>query len=93
MPLTLVNRCDVLLPVLTRLINMSLKSGQFPVTWKEALVLPLLKKTGLEILFKNFRPVSNLPFASKLTQSAVYNQTQSHIYMSNLYPATESSYR
>ena len=46
MPSTLVSRCDVLLPVLTRLINMSLKSGQFPVAWKEALVLRLLKKPG-----------------------------------------------
>ena len=44
MPSTSVSRCDVLLPVLTRLINMFLKSGQFPVAWKEALVLPLLKK-------------------------------------------------
>ena len=67
MPSTLVSRCDVLLPVLTRLINMSLKSGQFPVAWKEA--LPLLKKPGLDILFKNFRPVSNLPFALKLRVS------------------------
>ena len=53
MPSTLVSRCDVLLPVLTRLINMSLKSGQFPVAWNEALVLRLLKKPGLDILFKN----------------------------------------
>ena len=68
MPSTLVSRCDVLLPVLTKLINMSLKSGQFPVAWKEALVLPLLKKPGLDIIFKNFRPVSNLPFVSKLTE-------------------------
>ena len=68
MPSTLFSRCDVLLPVLTRLINMS---GQFPVVWKEALVLPLLKKPGLDILFTNFRPVSNLPFVSKLTESAV----------------------
>ena len=37
-PSTLVSRCDVLLPVLTRLINRSLKSGQFLVAWKEALV-------------------------------------------------------
>ena len=44
MPSTLLSRCDVLLPVLTRLINMSLKSGQFPVAWKEALVLSLLTK-------------------------------------------------
>ena len=72
---------------------MSLKSGQFPVAWKEALVLPLLKKPGLDILFKNFRPVSNLPFVSKLTESAVYNQTHGHICMNNLYPANQSSYR
>ena len=44
-------------------------------------------------LFKNFRPVSNLSFVSKLTESAVYNQTHSHICMNNLYPANQSSYR
>ena len=93
MPSTLVSRCDVLLPVLMRLINMSLKSGQFPVLWKEALVLQLLKKPGLDILFKNFRPVSNLPFVSKLTESAVYNQTHGHICKNNLYPPNQSSYR
>ena len=49
---------------------MSLKSGQFPVAWKEALFLPLLKKPG-HIFFKNFRPVSNLPFVSS---QPVYNQ-------------------
>ena len=31
MPSTLVSRCDVLLPVLTTSINMSVKSGRFPV--------------------------------------------------------------
>ena len=93
MPSTLVSRCDVLLPVLTSLINMSLKSGHFPVAWKEALVLPLLKKLGLNILFKNVRPVSNLPFVSELTESAVYNQIHSHICENNLYPSNQSSHR
>ena len=87
MPSTLVSRCDVLLPVLTRLINTSLKSSQFPVAWKEALVLPLLKKPGLDILFKNFH------LFLKLTESAVYNQTHSHICRNNLYPSNQSSYR
>ena len=35
-PSTLVSRCDVLLPVLTRLINTFLKSGKLPVAGKEA---------------------------------------------------------
>ena len=72
MPSTLVSRCDVLLPVLARLINTSLKSGQFPVAWKEALVLPLLKKPGLDILFKNFHPVSNLPLGGPLRRLFTY---------------------
>ena len=91
MPSTLFSRCDVLLPVLTRLINMSLKSGQFPVSWKEVLVLPLLKQPGLEILFKNFRLVSNLPsFRSWQSQPSM---THCHICMDNLCPANQSSYR
>lgn len=35
----------------------------------------LLEKSGMDILFKNFRPVSNLQFISKLTEKAVFNQT------------------
>ena len=45
------------------------------------------------VVVKNCRPVSNLPFVSKLTESAVYNQTHSHICRNNLYPANQSSYR
>ena len=56
---------DVLLPVITKMINISLDSGYFPSSWREALVLPTLKKTGLDTVFKNYRPVGNLSFISK----------------------------
>ena len=92
-PSWLVNQCDVLLPVLTTLINTSLQSGEFPKAWKEALVLPLLKKPGLDCQFKNFRPVCNLPFTSKLTERAVFEQIQKHMCTNNLYPPYQSSYR
>ena len=40
----LLNECvDVLLPPITKIINLSLDSGYFPRTWKCALVRPLLK--------------------------------------------------
>ena len=93
MPSWLVNQCDVLLPVLTTLINTSLQSGEFPKAWKEALVLPLLKKPGLDCQFKNFRPVCHLPFTSKLTERAVFEQIQKHMCTNNLYPPYQSSYR
>ena len=65
---------ESLIPVITNIINSSLESGIFPDCWKEAVVMPLLKKPGLECLFKNFRPVSNLAYVSKLTERAVFNQ-------------------
>ena len=93
MPSTLVSKCEVLLPVLTNIINTSLQSGHFPEPWKEALVFPLLKKPGLDCIFKNFRPVSNLPFVSKLTERAAFNQTHGHMVSNNLYPDAQSAYR
>ena len=55
MPTSLIiERIDVLLPVLTKMVNMSLQDGKFAGNWKEALVLPILKKTGLELLLKNY---------------------------------------
>ena len=45
----LVVKClDVLLPVITRIINLSLASGQFTDEWKEALVSPSLKERWFE---------------------------------------------
>ena len=60
-PTSLVVSClDVLLPVIACMINCSLTSEEFPDSWKEALVFPLLKKSGVLSKFANLRPVSNL---------------------------------
>ena len=53
---------DVLLPPITKMIYLSLTSGHFPAEWKMALVLPLLKKCGLDPILKNYRSISNLCF-------------------------------
>lgn len=57
MPTPLVLEClDVLLPVITRLTNLSSESGSFPDNWKHADVHPGLKKnSGSELVF--FRTV------------------------------------
>ena len=48
-PTKLVLGClDILLAVITKIINYSLEHGVFPSVWKNALVFPLLKKDGLE---------------------------------------------
>ena len=74
-PTTILKDCvDVLLPVVTTMINLSLKDGFFPDKWKEALVKPILKKPNADLEFKNFRPMFNLSFLSKLTEKAVSHQ-------------------
>ena len=67
-----VNYLDVLLPVLTKIINTSITSGQFADGFKCVLVDPLLKKPGLDLSYKNYRPVSNLQYASKLAERAIF---------------------
>ena len=84
---------DVLLPIITKMINYSLENGDFPSAWKNALVLPLLKKDGLEPIFKNYRPVSNLQFVSKLAESAVAKQLHHHMVTNDLFPVLQSSCR
>ena len=43
--------------------------------------------------FKNLRPVSNLSYISKLTESAVADMIQSHLAENNLYPVFQSACR
>ena len=68
LPTPLVVLClDVLLPVITTIVNSSLLHGHFPCNWKEAIVTPILKNPSLTSEFANLRPISNLQFISKLT--------------------------
>ena len=52
----------------------------FPQNFKEAHVRPLLTKTYLpKNELKNYRPVSNLSFISKILEKVVENGMQAHI--------------
>ena len=84
---------DELVPLLSVIINQSLQSGVFPDVWKEALVTPTLKKCGSDLALKNFRPISNLQFVSKLVERAAADQLQSHLLENNLFPILQSAYR
>ena len=55
------------------IINISLKSGIFPHSFKHAVVQPLLKKPKLNpCVLNNFRPISKLPFLSKVLEKVVF---------------------
>ena len=65
--------------IMTQIINKSLQSADMPKEFKLAILIPLLKKIRLEMVKPNFRPVSNLAYASKLIESAVANQLVEHM--------------
>ena len=63
------------------IINLLLTTRIMPNQMKEALIHPLLKKPDLDLLqFKNYRPISNSTFISKLIEHAVCNQHMDHAY-------------
>ena len=49
--------------------------GVFPNAFKTAAVKPLLRRNNLDpSILNNYRPVSNLPFLSKISEKLVFNQ-------------------
>ncbi len=62
---------DEILPLLTKIINLSLQLGDMPTSLKKAIINPMLKKLGLELINKNYKPISNLAFLSKLIERVV----------------------
>ena len=85
---------DSLLPPLTALINSSLSSGLFPQVFKSAVIFPLLKKPSLDPNeLENFRPISILPFISKIIEKLVLVQISHHLSANNLLNRFQSAYR
>ena len=67
-------------PSLLVFINSCLTLGTVPDAFKHAVVRPLLKKPNLDpSVLSNFRPISNLPFLSKVLEKAVFIQLQSFL--------------
>jgi len=85
---------DVLLPYLTAMVNASLREGSLPESQKRAVVTPLLKKPSLDAQdMRNYRPVSNLSFVSKLVERIVASQLMDYLALNNLLPQLQSAYR
>ena len=67
--------------------------GIFVEEWKTAIVHPLLKKVGSEVIPSYYRPVSNLSFLSKLLEKCALQQINNHCDTIKLLPDCLSAYR
>ena len=83
----------VVLNLLTEPVNRSLIIGTFRNNLKEALVKTQLKKTILELIDKNYWPVSNPTFIGKMLEWAVTDQFMDYIHEHNLMEPLQSAYR
>ena len=77
---------DILITSITDIINISMETH----------VRTLLKKTSLpKNMLKNYKPVSNLSFISKMFEKVVANRLQAHIknnYLSNPLPSASRTH-
>ena len=85
MPTSLVKICiSELGPVIAKIINQSLSESVMPSKYKQAIVKPLLKKPKMDTELKNYRPVSNLSFLSKIIEKATGLQVLNHLVNNNI---------
>jgi exonuclease III len=94
-PTWLIKECKCeLLPIMTSIINSSLQSSQVPASMKSAVVTPLLKKSTLDPeILKNYRPVSNLSYISKLLETVVARRLTDYMTVNNLHEDLQSAYK
>ena len=76
------------------MINLSLLSGYVPQSFKVAVIKPLLKKPTLDPgVLANYRPISNLPFLSKILEKVVTKQLCDFLHNNSLFEDFQSGFR
>jgi hypothetical protein len=94
LPTSLLKDClDTVIKPITKIVNLSLSLGDVPASMKKAIVKPLIKKVGLLHELKNYRPVSNLSFISKLIEKIVAIQFIKHLTDNGLLDPLQSAYK
>lgn len=80
------------LSLITSIVNESLHTGVFPELWKIATVRPIPKVTH-PVSFKDLRPISILPFMSKIIEKVVCIQLIEYLEGSQILPVRQSGFR
>ena len=85
---------DLLYPLILKTINLSIHQATFPCPLKKAVVSPILKNPSLDSeVFQNYRPVSSIPFLSKVLERAIFQQLYNYLETNQLFSIYQSAYR
>ena len=89
LPTWLLIKCLVALnPILTNIVNASLSLSNVP----RSLKVVIIKQVNLSLIFKNYRPVSNLKYISKIIGRVILELSE-HLLTNSIYEPMQSAYR
>jgi hypothetical protein len=84
---------ETLLPAITVVVNCALVYGM-PTVCKHAIIRPSLKKKGTDPeALGNYRPVSILPYISKVIERVIAARLSKHLETNSLLDSQQSAYR
>ena len=83
---------DLIVNILTHLVNLSMASGIFPDPLKLARVVPIFK-SGDARTITNYRPVSVLPIFSKVFERLVYNRLWNYVETCGIFTENQYGFR
>ena len=76
----------------TRLMNLSLQDGKYPLEWKKANISPIYKNDNRQFK-KNYRPISLLPSISKIPGKLVFTRLYGFLLDINYLSNFQSGFR
>ena len=83
---------QVLLPFITKIINLSVMTSMYPQTWKYGIISPVPKPGDLTI-DKNWRPVTLLPIMSKIHETVLNKQLKTFLESNRILSQNQHAYR
>ena len=84
--------CDIIVPSLTYIFNLSISTGIYVDDWKRDRVIPVYK-TEDRTKCENYRPISILPIISKLFEKEVFGQLYQYLIDNSLLSRFQSGFR
>ena len=87
------NHIDALAHGIANIINTSFEHGYVCDSLKEAIIRPLLKSPKPDLVYPNFRPISNLAYLGKLAERFVNQQLMRYAELTDMMEPFQSAYR
>uniref|UniRef100_A0A671TV44 Reverse transcriptase domain-containing protein n=1 Tax=Sparus aurata TaxID=8175 RepID=A0A671TV44_SPAAU len=85
---------SIISPLITTVRPQSIQAGYVPPALKTAIIRPILKKPSLDPeILANYRPISNLPFLSKVLEKSASVRLQDYLKQNNLFERFQSGFR